>query len=120
MTRTKRGSVARKRRKKLLTLAQGFQGSSRILFRSAMQRVMKSLARAFQQTRFKKRVFRGLWISRINAAVRYYELNYNTFMYVLKVFNCHLNRKWLSQFSIRDPINFETIVKLDQKKKQLT
>lgn len=108
MTRIKRGFVARKRRKKVLNMAKGFRGSSSNLFRPAIQRVMKALVFAYAHRRLKKRVFRRLWIARINAAVRYYGSNYNRTMFSLKTRSCHVNRKWLSQVAIREPLTFKT------------
>lgn len=109
MTRIKRGFVARKRRKKILNMAKGFRASSSNLFRPAMQRVMKALLFSYAHRRLKKRVFRKLWVVRINAAVRSFNshLTYNQFMFSLKNKNCQLNRKWLSQLSVREPIIFK-------------
>jgi large subunit ribosomal protein L20 len=107
MTRIKRGFVARKRRKKVLNMAKGFRGSSSKLFRPAMQRVMKALVFAYAHRRLKKRLFRRLWIARINSAVRFYGLNYNCIIFNLKKRNCHINRKWLSQIAIREPELFK-------------
>ena len=70
MARVKRGNVARKRRKKVLKLAKGFRGSHSKLFRTANQQVMKALRNAYRDRRRKKRDFRRLWITRINAAAR--------------------------------------------------
>nr|YP_009538365.1 ribosomal protein L20 [Capsosiphon fulvescens]AWX64054.1 ribosomal protein L20 [Capsosiphon fulvescens]AYV89971.1 ribosomal protein L20 [Capsosiphon fulvescens] len=102
MTRIKRGFVARKRRKKVLNLTKGFRGSSSILFRSANQRKMKALKFAYRDRRQKKRNLRSLWITRINAAARIYDLNYSQLIYKLKQLNIQVNRKWLAQFAIRD------------------
>jgi large subunit ribosomal protein L20 len=111
MTRIKRGFVARKRRKKVLKLTKGFRGSSSVLFRPANQRKMKALCFAYRDRRQRKRDLRGLWISRINAAARLYNLNYSQFIYKLKQFNIHINRKWLAQLAIRDQIVFQELLK---------
>ena len=108
MTRIKRGFVARKRRKKVLNMAKGFRGSSSNLFRPAIQRVMKALVFSYTHRRLRKRLFRRLWIARINAAVRYYGFNYNSTIFNLKKRNCQINRKWLSQVAIREPLIFKT------------
>mgnify|MGYP000497863246 CR=1 FL=1 len=109
MTRIKRGFVARKRRKKILNMAKGFRGSSSNLFRPAMQRVMKALLFGYAHRRLKKRIFRKLWIVRVNVAVRSFNSNltYNQFMFALKTNNCQLNRKWLSQLAVREPAIFK-------------
>ena len=91
MTRVKRGYVARKRRKKVLSLTKGFRGSSSILFRSANQRNMKALKYAYRDRRKMKREFRKLWIRRINAASRVYGVSYSEFINKLKTSKviCH-------------------------------
>lgn len=112
MTRVKRGFVARKRRKKVLSLTKGFRGSNSILFRVANQQKMKALKFAYRDRRSKKRDLRSLWISRINAAVRRQKVNYNLVMFKLKQLNIHINRKWLAQLAVRDPQVFSTLVKI--------
>lgn len=102
MTRIKRGFVARQRRKKVLKLTKGFRGSSSVLFRPANQRKMKALRFSYRDRRQRKRDLRSLWITRINAAARRSNLNYNQFIYKLKQFNIIINRKWLAQLAIRD------------------
>lgn len=111
MTRVKRGFVARKRRKKVLNLTKGFRGSSSILFRVANQQKMKALRFAYRDRRCKKRDLRSLWITRINASVRDYGLNYNQVVFKLKQLNIHINRKWLSQLALRDPHVFSELIK---------
>lgn len=90
-------------------MAKGFRASSSKLFRPAMQRVMKALLFSYAHRKLKKRVFRKLWIVRINASVRSFnsQLTYNQFMFSLKARNCQLNRKWLSQLSVREPAIFK-------------
>ena len=110
MTRVKRGFVARKRRKKILNLTKGFRGSSSVLFRPANQRKMKALCFAYRDRRQKKRSLRNLWIIRINAAVRLYNLNYSQFIYKLKQLNIQINRKWLAQLAIRDQQVFDDLI----------
>jgi len=80
MTRVKRGNVARKRRKKVLKLTEGFRGASSTLFRTANQHAIKALSNASRDRQHRKREFRALWITRINGAVRNYGLNYNVFI----------------------------------------
>ena len=110
MTRVKRGNVARKRRNKVLKLAKGFRGSHSKLFRTANQQVMKALRNAYRDRRKKKRDFRSLWITRINAAARQQGLNYSKFAGLLKKANIEINRKMLSQIAILDPEAFPAIV----------
>ena len=106
MTRVKRGSVSRKRHKKVLSMTKGFRGASSLLFRTANQRNMKALRYSYADRRKKKRDFRRLWIARVNAAVRRYGFNYSEFMFCLKKSKILLNRKTLAQLSISDPDSF--------------
>nr|YP_010198422.1 ribosomal protein L20 [Gracilaria pachydermatica]UAD86838.1 ribosomal protein L20 [Gracilaria pachydermatica] len=110
MTRVKRGNVARKRRKKILKLAKGFQGSHSILFRTAKQQVLKALKYSYIGRKQRKRNYRSLWIVRINAAVRPYGITYSEFIQKLKRRSIALNRKMLSQLAILDNNAFKTIV----------
>jgi large subunit ribosomal protein L20 len=110
MVRIKRGNVARKRRKKVLKLAKGFKGAHSKLFRVANQQVMKALKYSYVGRKQKKRVFRRLWITRINAITRNrYNKRYSTFMHQIKETNISLNRKILSGLAILDPVTFDEI-----------
>nr|QCI05255.1 ribosomal protein L20 [Centroceras clavulatum] len=111
MTRVKRGNIARKRRKKILNLAKGFTGSHSKLFRTAKQQVLKSLKYSYIGRKNKKRYYRQIWIIRINAAVRIYDINYSQLMYYLKKANIALNRKMLSQLAILDNCSFNFLIK---------
>nr|WVD56077.1 ribosomal protein L20 [Tetradesmus arenicola] len=106
MTRVKRGNVSRKRHKKVLNLTKGFRGAASLLFRTANQQNMKALRYSYANRRKKKRNFRRLWITRVNAAIRAYGFNYSEFLYVLKNSNILLNRKILAQLAICDPDTF--------------
>jgi len=110
MARVKRGNVARKRRNKILSLAKGFRGGNKNLFRTANQRVMKALCNAYRDRRRRKRDFRRLWIARINAAARLNKTTYSKLMSNLKLANIKINRKMLAQLAINDPKCFEKIV----------
>ena len=110
MVRVKRGNVARKRRKKILKLAKGFRGSHSKLFRTANQQVMKALVYSYKGRKQKKRLFRRLWIVRINAAVRQHQLTYSRFISILKKNNIALNRKMLAQLAILDESTFTALV----------
>lgn len=104
MTRVKRGNVARKRRKKVFQVTEGFRGASSKIFRTANQHALKALAFASRDRIHRKRDFRSLWITRINGAIRPYPygLNYNEFISGLKNATILLNRKMLAQIALRD------------------
>ena len=110
MTRVKRGNIARKRRKKVLNITQGFRGASSILFRTANQRKIKALKYSYRDRNQRKREFRRVWITRMNAAVRTYGLSYSEFLHGLKKSNMFLNRKILSQLAIRDHEAFQQLI----------
>jgi large subunit ribosomal protein L20 len=114
MSRVKRGNVARKRRKKVLKLAKGFRGSHSKLFRIANQQVMKALRNAYRDRRKRKRDFRRLWITRINAGARMHGMSYSKFTHLLKKAEIGLNRKMLAQLAMVDPQAFAKVVELAQ------
>jgi len=106
MARIKRGNVASKRHKKILKITKGFRGSSSKLFRTANQQKMKALSFSSRDRKQKKRHFRTVWITRVNAAVRLYGINYNELINYLKKLNIFLNRKILSQLALHDKKGF--------------
>lgn len=110
MARVKRGNVARKRRKKILKLAKGFRGSHSRLFRTANQQVMKALRNAYRDRRKKKRDFRRLWITRINAAARLHGMSYSQLIGKLKKADILINRKMLAQLAVLDPDGFAKVL----------
>ncbi len=110
MSRVKRGNVARKRRNKILSLAKGFRGGNKNLFRTANQRVMKALCNAYRDRRRRKRDFRRLWIARINAAARINGTTYSKLLNNLKKAEIKINRKMLAQLALHEPKCFEEIV----------
>ena len=112
MARVKRGNVARKRRKKVLKLAKGYRGSHSKLFRTANQQVMKALRNAYRDRRKRKRDFRRLWITRINAAARQNGISYSLLMGQMKKANIQINRKMLAQLAVLDPASFQKVVEL--------
>ncbi|MEM8611110.1 MAG: 50S ribosomal protein L20 [Cyanobacteria bacterium P01_H01_bin.105] len=116
MARVKRGNVARKRRKKILKLAKGYRGAHSKLFRTANQQVMKALRYAYRDRRNKKRDFRRLWITRINAAARLNGTTYSRLIGDLKTANIQINRKMLAQMAVLDPDTFTKVVELADKK----
>ncbi len=110
MARIKGATTTRHRRRKVLKLAKGYWGAKSKHFRTANQAIMKSLTYAYVGRRLKKRDFRRLWITRISAAVKQYDLNYSRFMYGLKKLDITLNRKVLSEMAIYDKDTFAAIV----------
>jgi large subunit ribosomal protein L20 len=109
MVRVKRGNVARKRRKKILSLASGYRGAHSILFRVANQQVMKALRYSYW-SKTEKRIFRRIWISRINAASRLNGIPYSQLINKFKKSNIDLNRKMLSQIAVLDASTFKTLI----------
>ena len=110
MVRIKRGNVARKRRKKILSLASGYRGAHSSLFRVANQQVMKALRYSYVGRKQKKREFRKIWISRINAAARLNGISYSQLINKFKNSNIDLNRKMLSQIAVLDASTFKVLI----------
>jgi large subunit ribosomal protein L20 len=106
MVRVRRGNIAKKRRKKILNLTKGFRGAHSKLFRTANQQMMKGLGYSYRDRKNRKRLFRKLWIIRLNAVVRQYGTNYSQFMAHVKKMQFSLNRKMLSQMAILDLSTF--------------
>jgi large subunit ribosomal protein L20 len=102
MPRVKRGVTARARHKKVLDLAKGYRGRRSTVFRIAKEAVMKAGQYAYRDRRAKKRVFRALWIARINAAVRNGGMTYSRFMNGLKRANVEVDRKVLADLAVMD------------------
>jgi large subunit ribosomal protein L20 len=112
MPRVKRGFKARRRRNKVLKLAKGYRGARSKLFRSATEAVDRALNYAFRDRRVKKRDFRSLWITRINAASRLNGLSYSKFIFGLKKANVEIDRKVLADIAVSDPGGFMEIANL--------
>lgn len=110
--RVKRGFKARNRRKKVLKLARGFRGGRSKLFRTATVAVDKALMYAYRDRKVRKRDFRRLWITRINAAARMNNLSYSKFMHGIKLAGIELDRKVLADLAISDPFGFTHIATL--------
>ena len=108
--RVKRGRATRKRHKKVLGYAKGFVGSKSKLYKSANQAVMKAWKYAYRHRRQKKRDFRSLWITRINAACREHGLSYSRFINALNKLNIKLNRKILADLAVGDKDAFKQLV----------
>ena len=110
MPRVKRGVTARARHKKVLALAKGFRGRRGNVFRIAKQAVMKAGQYAYRDRRNKKRVFRQLWIARINAGVRELGMTYSQFANGLKKAAIEIDRKVLADMAVHDKAGFAVIV----------
>ncbi len=110
MPRVKRGVTARARHKKVLDLAKGFRGRRKNVYRVAKQAVMKAGQYAYRDRRNKKRVFRALWIARINAAARQNDMTYSQFIYGLKKAEIEMDRKVLADLAVFDKPAFAAIV----------
>jgi large subunit ribosomal protein L20 len=109
MPRVKRGVTARARHKKVLAKAKGFRGRRKNVFRVAKQAVMKAGQYAYRDRRQRKREFRGLWIARINAAVRELGMSYSAFMAGLKRARIEIDRKVLADLAVQDKPAFARI-----------
>jgi large subunit ribosomal protein L20 len=117
MPRVKGGYATKRRRNRLLKLAKGYFGAKHILFKTAKEQVMNSLAYAYRDRRRKKRDFRKLWITRINAGARLHELTYSKLIHGLAVAKIEVNRKILADLAVNDPKGFGNLC--DQAKKAL-
>ncbi|SER89931.1 50S ribosomal protein L20 [Psychrobacillus sp. OK032] len=115
MPRVKSTPVTKKRRKKVLKLAKGYYGSKHTLYKVANQQVMKSLMYAYRDRRNKKREFRKLWITRINAAARLNGLSYSRLMHGLKLAEIEVNRKMLADLAVTDAQAFTQLADVAKK-----
>jgi large subunit ribosomal protein L20 len=107
--RVKTGVVRTRRHKRLLKQARGFYSGRRKHFRKAKEQLERSLVYAYRDRRQKKRDFRRLWITRINAATRLNGMNYSTFMHGLKLANIELDRKILADMAMNSPESFTKV-----------
>lgn len=110
MARIKRGFTTHRRHKKVLNQASGFRGTRNRLFKRANEAVMRSLAYQYRDRRTRKRMFRRLWIVRINAAAREQGLTYSAFMHGLKLAGVAVDRKMLADLAVRDREAFAKFV----------
>lgn len=127
MARVKNGAVTKARHKKVLKQAKGYFGSKHRLYKSAKEQLMHSGQYAYRDRKNRKRDFRKLWITRINAACREHEMSYSQFINGLTKANVEVNRKMLSELAISDKEAFANFVKVakeglnnPQEKKELT
>ena len=110
MTRVKRSVHAKKKRRETLERTKGFRGEANSNYKRAKEALMKADAYAYRDRRNRKRDFRRLWITRINAAARLNGMSYGTFMHGMKLAGLELDRKVLSDLAIREPEAFAAIV----------
>lgn len=114
--RVKTGVVRRRRHKKILKLARGFYSGRRKHFRKAKEQLERSMCYAFRDRKRKKRDFRRLWITRINAACKIHGLSYSKFIHGLKLSNIELDRKVLSDMAVSNPSSFAKVVDIVKQK----
>ena len=112
MSRVKRSVVARKRRKRTLKLAKGYSGARSKLVRVARETVQRAGVYAYRDRKQRKRVFRALWIARINAASREHGLSYSRFMNGLKQAGIEMDRKVLAQLAVDDSKAFGELAEI--------
>ena len=115
MARVKGAMMTRKRRNKILKMAKGYWGSKSKHFKMANQAVMKTLTYAYTGRRLKKRDFRQLWITRINAACKLNGMNYSTFMNGLRKAGIAINRKMLAEMAVNDKAAFTQLTETAKK-----
>lgn len=106
MPRVKGGYTTRRRRKAVLKLAKGYYGSKHTLYKTAHEQVMRSLAYAYRDRKNRKRDFRKLWISRINAACKLNDMKYSAFINGLSKADIKINRKMLAEMAVNDVDGF--------------
>lgn len=110
MARIKRGVTVRRRHKKILRLARGFRGAKSRWYKLANQYVTRALAKAFADRRLRKRQFRRLWVTRINAAARGSGVSYSRLISGLRKAGITINRKMLADLAVRDRAAFDQLV----------
>ncbi len=114
MPRVKNGTIHKARRKKVLKQAKGYFGSKHRLYKTAKEQLMHSLSYAYRDRKQKKRDFRKLWITRINAACRNNDISYSKFINGLAKAEVNINRKMLSEIAISNPEYFTELVKVSK------
>ena len=114
MTRVKGGTISRARHKKVLKQTKGYFGSKHRLYKTANEQLMNSLAYAYRDRRQKKRDFRKLWITRINAACRMNDISYSKFINGLTKAGVEVNRKMLAEIAIDSPESFTELVNVEK------
>ena len=114
MPRATNAVASRRRRKKIIKLARGFWGRRNRLFRTAQEAVNRSLAYAYRDRRQRRRDFRRLWITRINAAARLNGLTYGKLIHGMKLANIEIDRKALAELAINDPTAFAAVAETEK------
>ena len=112
MARVKGAMMTRKHRKKILGLAKGYWGAKSKQYRADTEQVARSLRYAYEGRKLRKRDFRRLWITRINAAARLNGMSYSTFINGLKKHNVDINRKMLADIAVNDAATFANLVEI--------
>jgi len=112
MPRVKRGTINKKKHKKVLELAKGYRGAKSRVFRRANEQVLHSLSYAYRDRRQRRRDFRKLWIIRINAAARQNGISYSRFMNGLKAANIEIDRKVLADMAVHDGPGFTRLAEM--------
>ena len=115
MARIKRAVNAQKKRRKVMKLAKGYWGAKSKQYRAASEQVARSLRYAFEGRKLRKRDFRSLWITRINAAARLNGTTYSALMSGLKKQNININRKMLAEMAVNDAAAFAQLVEISKK-----
>lgn len=115
MSRVKRGIVSRKRHKRIIKRAKGFWGQRKNVFRRANETLLRAMRFSYIGRKLKKREYRGLFISRINAACKSQGISYSNFMNKLKTMKIELNRKMLSQLAVFEPKAFAELTSMAKK-----
>ena len=115
MARIKRAVTAHKKRRKVLKLAKGYFGAKSKQYRTASEQVRRSLRYAYTGRKLRKREFRSLWITRINAAAHMNGMNYSTFMHGLKKQGVEVNRKMLADLAVNDAEGFAQLAQIAKK-----
>jgi large subunit ribosomal protein L20 len=116
MARIKGGLNAKKKHNRVLKLAKGYRGARSNQYRVAKQSVMRALTSSYSGRKDRKREFRKLWITRINAAARINGLSYSKFMYGLKLADVQLNRKVLADMAVNDAAGFAKLAEIAKEK----
>jgi len=116
MPRVKGGVTSRSRKKKLFRRVKGFWGRRKNIYRTAREAMHRALRYAYRDRKARKRDFRQLWITRINAAVREHGLSYSVFMNALKNAGVDLNRKVLAEMAVSNPADFKKLTDLAKEK----
>jgi large subunit ribosomal protein L20 len=111
MSRIKRSTGARKKRRKVLEQAKGYRAGKHASYKRAKEQVQRSGQYAYRDRRVRKREFRRLWIVRINAGAREHGLSYSQFMHGLQLANVELDRKMLAELAVNDPVFFASLAR---------